>query len=458
MTEETGTIEIELHDTATDGRGVGRLPSGKVIFVEGGLTGEVVRVQLAQETRKPAEGSVLSVLERSDMRQEAPCPQAAHCGGCQLQYVTPGDQLTLKRQWLVQTLRRVGGWSQEQIDLADEMLRCQQASPEGYRVKARWHFDGETLGFFVRRSHRAVSSEGCLLVVRPLIDARSKLLDRLQGDGFRRLYRRAGLVDLQLEATVLRNDAVVLNLCVLECRKQKEEPALHERLQRLVSEWNDTQVDDDGFADVAHPECEPFLVGPRVFVQPHFEALSLYRAEILGQLKRLLEQPAFASLAKQDEWTAWDLYCGAGALSDLPGLAAGGDHQATTFSVDGEASAIDALEVNRPALAAHSTVGDVREFIQDRIHDQELPDIILCDPPRDGIGLPAARSLSRALAGRKDPTALIWLACDNASFARDLKPFLEAGFGLHSLALSDCFTYTTHAETVALLGHPSTPS
>jgi tRNA/tmRNA/rRNA uracil-C5-methylase (TrmA/RlmC/RlmD family) len=120
--------------------------------------------------------------------------------------------------------------------------------------------------------------------------------------------------------------------------------------------------------------------------------------------------------------------------------------------VDGEASAITSLKLNYPALSAHAVVGDVREFIQARIGDCELPDILICDPPRDGIGLPAARSLSRLLADRRAPTALIWMACDNASLARDLKPFLDAGFRLHSMALFDCFTYTTHAETVTLLG------
>ena len=120
--------------------------------------------------------------------------------------------------------------------------------------------------------------------------------------------------------------------------------------------------------------------------------------------------------------------------------------------MDGEASAITALQLNYPALSAHAVVGDVREFIQARIGDRELPDILICDPPRDGIGLPAARSLSRVLADRRAPTALIWMACDNASLARDLKPFLDAGFRLHSMALFDCFTYTTHAETVTLLG------
>ena len=122
--------------------------------------------------------------------------------------------------------------------------------------------------------------------------------------------------------------------------------------------------------------------------------------------------------------------------------------------MDGEASAISALVLNHPDLVAHTVLGDVREFIRDRADDQELPDILLCDPPREGIGLPAARSLSRVLADRGAPTALIWLACDNASLARDLKPFLDVGFRLHSMALFDCFTYTTHVETVVLLGCP----
>jgi len=449
---ETVSTEVELHDTATDGRGVGRLPGGKIVFVEGGIGGECVTVRLERETRTLAEGSLESMLKRSKMRQDPPCPQAARCGGCQLQHVTPQGQLTLKRQWLIQTLRRVGGWSPEQIDLAVRLIRCHQGSTMNYRVRARWHFDGETLGFFARRSHQVVSSEDCLLLARPLGDTRSILLARLKADELSRLYRRAGLVDLQFEATLLRNHAVVLSLSALVCRRRKEEPELRKKLQLLVKEWNSAQVDGEGFADVAHPERDPFMVGARVFVQPHSEALSLYRAEILDQLRRLLRQPAFSSLDEKAKWTAWDLYCGAGALSDLPDLAAGAGHQVTTRLVDGEASAITALQLNYPALAAHAVVGDVRDFIRARIDDGKFPDILICDPPRDGIGLPAARSLSRVLADRRAPTALIWLACDHASLARDLKPFLDAGFRLHSMALFDCFTYTTHAETVTLLG------
>ena len=75
----TVSTEVELHDTATDGRGVGRLPGGKVVFVEGGIGGEWVTVRLERETRSLAEGSLESVLKRSEMRQDPPCPP-----GCSL--------------------------------------------------------------------------------------------------------------------------------------------------------------------------------------------------------------------------------------------------------------------------------------------------------------------------------------------------------------------------------------
>ncbi|MEE8350189.1 MAG: TRAM domain-containing protein [Acidobacteriota bacterium] len=451
---ETTAVEVELHDTATDGRGVGRLPGGKVVFVEGALGGECVTVRLERETRRMAEGTIQTLLKQSEMRQNPPCSQAERCGGCQLQHVTQEDQLTLKKQWLIQTLRRIGGWSSQQIDHAERLLRCHQARPLGYRVRARWHFDGATLGFFARRSHQVVSSEECLLLTPPLMVARSTLLAQLTTDELTRLYRRAGLVDVQFEATLLRNQAVVLSLGTLSCRRPQEKSTLQKTLQLLVKEWNGIQVDDQGFADVPHPECEPFRVGAQVFVQPHFEALSLYRAEILDSLRSLLKQPEFSSLERKNEWAAWDLYCGAGALSDLPGRAAGTGRQVTTWSVDGEAAAVAALQLNHPALAAHSLQADVREFIRNREDEVLLPDILICDPPRDGLGLAAAGDLSRLLADRGSPTALIWLACDNASLARDLKPFLDAGFKLHSMALFDCFTYTIHAETVVLLGSP----
>lgn len=451
----TPTFELELHDTATDGRGVGRLANGKVVFVEGALGGEVITASLLNETSSMADAQVVNVSKKSDMRQKPPCRQASQCGGCQLQHVAPTAQLTLKKQWLVQTLRRIGQWPAEQIQSAGRLLRCEQGVTSRYRQRVRWHFNGKDLGFFARRTHNVISAEGCLIVAPPLERARAELLARLTSADMNDVFTTAGLVDMQIEATVLKNETVTLWLKDVRCTGgNATEAKIREMMHSFVKQWNGRQIDERGFIQINHPEIENFSIAPQGFLQPHRDAMDLYRSEISKQLKSLLRMPALESLHTKRNWTAWDLYCGAGAFSDLPGKVGGSTRHVTTWSVEGVSAAINALKWNHPTMAAQATVDDVREFIAARVRANELPDLLMCDPPRDGIGAPTARVLAQALAKKSSPTAVVWIACDMASFARDTKPFLDASFNLHSLALFDCFTHTMHAEVIAIFWYP----
>lgn len=453
------TFELELHDTATDGRGVGRLANGKVVFVEGALGGEVITASLLHETNSMADAQVVSVIKKSDMRQKPPCRQASHCGGCQLQHIAPTAQLTLKKQWLVQTLRRIGQWPAEQIQAAGRILRCEQAVTSRYRQRVRWHFNGKDIGFFARRSHSVVSAEGCLIVAPPLERARAELLARLTSLEMAEHFAVAKLEDLQIEATLLKNEAVTLWLKDVKCAAgNAAEAKIRDLMHSFVKQWNGRQIDERGFIQINHPDIENFSIAPQGFLQPHRHAMELYRSEINKQLKSLIRLPGFEPLHNKRTWTAWDLYCGAGAFSDLPSKVAGNTRHVTTWSVEGVAAAINALKWNHPSMAAQATVDDVREFIAARVRASELPDLLLCDPPRDGIGAPTARVLAQALAKKGTPSAVVWIACDMASFARDTKPFLDASFNLHSLALFDCFTHTMHAEVIAIFWYPGQKS
>lgn len=444
-------FELELHDTATDGRGVGRLANGKVVFVEGGLGGEVITATLIHESSTMAEAQITSVLKKSDMRQKPPCRHASQCGGCQLQHVAPAAQLTLKKQWLIQTLRRIGQWPAEQLNSAARLLRCEQAAPARYRQRVRWHFDGKELGFFARKTHTVGSAEGCLIVAPQLERARAELHARLTSPEFQQLFSNARLVDLQIEATLLKNETVTLWLKDTRCQAgNSAEAKLREAMHAFVKQWNGVQIDSKGFITIAHPELESFVISPQGFLQPHRSAMELYRGEMVRQLKNLLKQPQLEKLSNKRNWTAWDLYCGAGAFSDVPSKVAGNQRHVTTWCVEGVSAAIQALKWNHPSLAGQATVEDVREFIAARVKANELPDVLLCDPPRDGIGAPTARALATALTKKQTPSVVVWIACDMASFARDTKPFLDAAFHLHSLALFDCFAHTMHAEVIAI--------
>jgi len=457
LNRQVHTFELELHDTATDGRGVGRLANGKVVFVEGALGGEVITAALVHETSTMAEAKMVGISKKSDMRQKPPCRRAQSCGGCQLQHVTPSAQLTLKKQWLVQTLRRIGQWPVEQIQIAGRMLRCEQGITSRYRQRVRWHFNGTELGFFARKSHNVVSAEGCLIVSPPLDRARAELLARLTSPEMSQLFESTGLIDMQIEATVLKNETVTLWLKDVRCSAgNATEAKVRELMHNFVKQWNGPQLDNRGFIQINHPEIDHFSIAPQGFLQPHRDAMNLYRSEISKQLKALVRLPALAALSNKRTWTAWDLYCGAGAFSDLPAKAAGLTRQVTTWSVEGISPAINALKSNHPSIAPQATVDDVREFIAARVRANELPDILLCDPPRDGIGAPTARALANALTKRATPTVVVWIACDMASFARDTKPFLDAAFQMHSIALFDCFAHTMHAEVISIFWHPGT--
>lgn len=451
LSSAAAAFEIELHDTATDGRGVGRLANGKVVFVEGALGGEVITATLIHESSTMAEAQLASVVKKSDMRHKPPCRHAGQCGGCQLQHVTPAAQLTLKKQWLVQTLRRIGQWPAEQIQNAGRLLRCEQASSSRYRQRVRWHFDGKELGFFARRTHSVINTEGCLIIAPQLERARAELHARLTSAEFRQLFESAQLVDLQIEATLLKNEAVTLWLKDSRCQGGNiAEAKMREAMHAFVKQWNGVQIDTKGFINIAHPELSNFVISPQGFLQPHRNAMELYRSEMTRQLKQLIKLPALAKLADKRTWTAWDLYCGAGAFSDVPTKAGGTSRHVTTWCVEGVSAAINALKWNHPSLAGQATVEDVREFIAARVKANELPDLLLCDPPRDGIGAPTARALATALTKKQTPSVVVWIACDMASFARDTKPFLDAAFNMHSIALFDCFAHTMHAEVISI--------
>jgi tRNA/tmRNA/rRNA uracil-C5-methylase (TrmA/RlmC/RlmD family) len=204
---------------------------------------------------------------------------------------------------------------------------------------------------------------------------------------------------------------------------------------------------------VHHPEIESFSLAPQGFIQPHRHALELYRTEISKQLKSLLKHPLLEPLLAKGNWTAWDLYCGAGAFSDLPSKAAGNNRAVTTWCIEGIAAAVSATKKNHPGLTGQAIADDVREFIAARIRANDLPEIVVCDPPRDGIGAPTTRALATALSKKASPSVVVWIACDMASFARDTKPFLDSTFELFSLSLFDCFTHTTHAEIIGIFWH-----
>ncbi|MGC1482129.1 MAG: TRAM domain-containing protein [Chthoniobacterales bacterium] len=163
MPEDREPITIEIQDVAFGGKGVGRLPSGKAVFVPDVIPGERAQVVVGKVGRRFVEAKLDSLLEASPLRVKPPCPYFGTCGGCAYQHVEYSAQLELKRKQIEQVLRRIGG-------LVDPEVREVTGSPAEYQYRNRItvHRRGGRIGFYQRGGQGIVDVERCLLASEPV--------------------------------------------------------------------------------------------------------------------------------------------------------------------------------------------------------------------------------------------------------------------------------------------------
>ncbi|MBI4024739.1 MAG: class I SAM-dependent RNA methyltransferase [Verrucomicrobia bacterium] len=152
-------FQVMIHDVALGGRGVGRLPDGKVVFVPYTLAGETVRIRLGKSRKGFAEAQLLEVVIPSPHRVPPPCPCFARCGGCQYQHAAYEEQLRIKQKQVRDTLERIGGFQR----LPSIHLEA-APSPLGYRNQISVHSGpARELGFFADDKRTVVDVERCLI-------------------------------------------------------------------------------------------------------------------------------------------------------------------------------------------------------------------------------------------------------------------------------------------------------
>jgi tRNA/tmRNA/rRNA uracil-C5-methylase (TrmA/RlmC/RlmD family) len=157
-------IEVELDRVATGGRGLGTGPDGRIVFAEGGLPGERVLVEVDRQHATRLEGLVVDVVTASPHRRPPPCPQVRRgCGGCDWQHVDPDHQRRLRRDIVVDCLRRLGHVEAPDVRLGPLL------DPTGYRTTARAAVSRGRAGYRAARSHDVVTADSCL-VVHPLVE------------------------------------------------------------------------------------------------------------------------------------------------------------------------------------------------------------------------------------------------------------------------------------------------
>jgi 23S rRNA (uracil1939-C5)-methyltransferase len=404
-------LQVQLTDVAHGGEAVGR-HEGKAIFVPFGIPGESVRVEVMQDKGRFAHARLLEVLTPSPQRVQPPCPHFGTCGGCHWQHMAYPAQLEYKRSIVQTQLQHIAG-------LPDVSVRPTAGMPDPWRYRNHVQFsvsDDGQLGFMAASSHRVIPIEECLLL-HPLLAELYDALD-IELPGLQRLALRAGIrTGEQMLILEMGND---------------EPPELEVDLAiscvLLLAEGSAVTL-------VGSPYIHEQLAGRTYRLSaPSFFQVNTAQAEVLARqvCTYLNPGPGDAVL---------DAYCGVGAFA--LGLAATAGQ---VIGIESSASAIADAQANAMNMDHVSFLCGPVEEIAPTL--QISMPLVVVDPPRTGVDKQALAALVRLA-----PARLVYVSCDPATLARDVKALLAAGYRLREVQPIDMFPQTYHIESVALLEH-----
>jgi 23S rRNA (uracil1939-C5)-methyltransferase len=403
-------VTVVIERPAVGGAMIARL-DGRILLVTGAIPGERVRVRIDRVARQVAFGTTVAVEDASPDRR-APFDDPS-CGGCIYSHIAYARQLEIKGEVIADAIRRLG-----KVDLQRPVAVA--PSPEyGYRMRARLHLRGRRIGFFREGTHQICDAQG----TRQLLAESITALERVAASA-------ASLGDQVREVELSENI-----------------DASH-RTVHLVSA---SPVDSRILAAIATGEgltAPPYVTdvltagGSRLTLRRHVQAFFQGNRYLLADL--VTRVCAFVP----ESCSLIDLYAGAGLFS----IGAAVFRGVTVTAVEGDRFAAEDLRVN--AMAVRDRVSavrsDVESFVRNLRPGRTLPsgrnvDAVLVDPPRTGLS-------SEALDGIVDLRSprLIYVSCDVATLARDVRRFVTAGYTIQHAEAFDLFPNTPHVETVVV--------
>jgi len=415
--------DLRISGIAAGGAGVGRDAGGRAVFVHRTAPGELVRARLIDEKPRWARAGLERVLESSPDRRDAPCRFYARCGGCTLEHLSYEAQLSAKAVIVVDALARIGGIA---IDPPAVV-----ASPAELRYRNRVSFslvrlrDGSVRAGFheLERPDRVIDIDETCLMPEPAVAAAWGELRQVWGRGAARLPSGTRL-RLTLRATAAGRTSLLVQGGYSAGRPDE----LLVRVASLDSIWHQPQ-----------PADSPVLLAGASAVSEswHGAELSLGGAMFL-QVNRgaasLLDEHVMHLAGDVSGRTVVDAYCGVGLHARR--LARLG---ARVRGIELDAQAVQ--EAQRGAPAAVFTAARVEDALP-----AALPaDLVVLNPPRAGV---SAEVVAALLA--EPPSRIIYISCDPATLARDLKR-LAPTFRVRSIRCFDLFPQTAHIESVVEL-------
>ena len=457
--QKNDTAVIEITDIGVGGEGIGKL-DGYTLFVKDAVIGDRVKVKVIKAKKNYGYGRLMRVIDPSPHRVEPRCRFARQCGGCQIQEMSYERQLEFKQKKVYDDLVRIGDFAPELIGRVMEAV-VGMDDPFGYRNKAQFPFGTDregnpVTGFYAGRTHDIIANTDCALGVpenREILEIILAFMKKYQipsynektGDGLiRHALIRYGFVTKEIMVCLVINGSTIPHADEL-IRQLQAIPGM-----TGVSVSENTRRDN-----VIMGETYRVLWGKGYItdyigkIRYQISPLSFYQVNPVQTEKLYSLALEYADLKGGE--TVWDLYCGIGTISLFLAQKAG-----KVYGVEIVPQAIEDARRNAELNGiknAEFFVGKAEEVLPSFYEQKHAEgsaethaDVIVVDPPRKGCDGKLLDTIVKMA-----PEKVVYVSCDPATLARDLKILCANGYELVKVRPVDQFPMSVHVETVCLL-------
>ncbi len=443
--QKNDIITLNITAMSSEGSGIGRY-DGLAVFVPMSAIGDELRVKILKVKTNCAFGKVEEIISPAASRILSDCDVFSKCGGCVYRHISYEEELKIKKQRVEDAIKRIGG-----IDLSAQPIVSDKNSA-GYRNKAQYPVAADgTVGFFAGHSHRIIPCDSCNLQPEEFADICRIFTDWMKCSGnapyneetgkglVRHLYiRKAALTGQIMVCLVINGNSIKASDKLVEALKLD----LGERLKTVVLNINTKQTNvilSDKCVNIyGDGYIYDILCGVKIRISP----LSFYQVNH-DMAEKLYEKAK--EYANPQGRTIIDLYCGAGTI----GLSMA-DEAKNIIGVEIIPEAIEDAKfnaANNSIKNAEFICGDAADAAKQLANKNIKPDVVIVDPPRKGCSAEILNIIANSFA----PKTLVYVSCDPATLARDIKILREKGYALKEYTPFDLFPRTSHVESVALL-------
>ena len=463
--QKNDIVTADIEDIGVNGEGIGKV-DGYTLFIKDAVIGDRVEAKVMKAKKNYGYARLMKILEPSEARVQPRCAFARKCGGCQIQEMSYEQQLAFKEKKVRGNLERIGGFAPELLNrVTDTAVGMDE--PFGYRNKAQFPFGTDregnpVTGFYAGRTHDIIANTDCELGVpvnREILEIilafmkeyRIPSYDERTGQGLlRHVLIRYGFTTKEIMVCFVVNgssiphvDELIRRLCgidgmtsiTLSPNTRQTNVIMGDSYQIL---WGQGYITD-------------YIGNVRYQISP----LSFYQVNPVQTEKLYSLALEYADLKGGE--TVWDLYCGIGTISLFLAQRAG-----QVYGVEIVPQAIEDARRNAGINGIENAeffVGKAEEvlpeyyekYAREHVGESARADVIVVDPPRKGCDEALLETIVKM-----QPERVVYVSCDSATLARDLKVLCGAGYELEKVRPVDMFPMTVHVETVCLLSKLNT--